>query len=323
MVYFIPHKRVLLVGSLESKMLKKIKLTFKQSKVLSRSLLWQILAIWQSRRKPLSTIYKHEKLAAIRQYLRADREYIKVKREINTFKTKDGYNFGGIKLPPCVITPDYFLNVFKPHMEHVPYEKESITEFYQRQKDIYPTLIYCKDVCVHGEPKYVGAHMVSHGFTYFFNEVIISEGDVVIDLGAAPGDFAALCMYYGASKLYAFEPEESKKSDMEQLSAMNDNKIEIIRKYVGLKTDVSSNTQSLDDFVAERGLSRVDFIKADIEGYEADTLRGAVELLRKFKPKLTICSYHLENDPDELCSIIVSANPEYKIYKENGVIYAY
>ncbi len=304
-------------------MLKKIKLALRKSKRISRSLLWQLLTIWQSRMLPLRTVYKNEKIAAIKAYLRADREYLKFRKEINQFRTKDGYDFGGIQLSPCIITPDYFLNVFKPHMEHLSYDQESITEFYRNQKTIYPTLIYCKDVCVNGEPKYIGAHITTHGFTYFCDEVKVSEGDTVFDLGSAPGDFAALCVHKGARKVYAFEPEESAKSDLETLSVMSNNKIEPVRKYVGSKTDASRNTIALDDFVAQKGLSSVQFIKADIEGYEADMLRGAAGILKASQPKLMICTYHRENDPDEIEGIIRSANKNYTIYKKNGVLYAF
>ncbi|HEY0979827.1 MAG TPA: FkbM family methyltransferase [Candidatus Paceibacterota bacterium] len=304
-------------------MWKKIKLALRGSKAISRSLLWQLLTIWQSRLEPLSTIYKDEKISAIKHYLRNDWEYIKFKREINAYKTKEGYDFDGIKLPPCVITPDYFLNVFKPHIERLVYKQENIAEFYRKQKTLYPTLIYCKDVCLSGEPKYVGAHIVTHGFTYFFNEITIERGDVVLDLGAAPGDFAALCAYKGASKIYTFEPEESAKSDLEILSRMSNNAIEVVRWYAGLQTNIYTNTVSLDDFVKEKGLLVINFIKADIEGNEADMLRGATEILRTLKPKLIICTYHRENDPDEIETIILSANETYTIYKEPGVLYAF
>lgn len=304
-------------------MLAKLKFALKQSKTLSRSLLWQLLAKWQSRREPLSTIYTHEKLAAIKDYLKSDWEYIQIKREINMFKHEGIYDFAGIRLPACTLTPDYYLNVFKPHLKRIKYDRESIAKFYQEQKTKYPTVVYCKDVCVDGEPKYIGAHNVAHGFTYFCNEVVVHPNDIVFDLGAAPGDFSALAAYHGASKIYAFEPTESKKSDLSKLSAMNDNKIDIVRKFVGLKSDASLNLISLDDFVAEQKIVRVDFIKADIEGYEADMLRGSTQVLRTYKPKLTICSYHRENDAEELKNIIRSANEHYVIYEQPGVIYAY
>ena len=273
--------------------------------------------------KPLLHEYRQEKFKAIGAYLRADWEYIRIKREINRFKHNGIYDFNGIKLPICSLTPDYYLNVFKPHIEHLSYDLNSIDAFYQQQQKMYPTVIYCKDVCVSGEPKYVGAHNVTHGFTYFCNEIKVSEGDVVFDLGAAPGDFSALAAYYGASKIYAFEPTESKKSDLQKLSAMSDNKIDIVRKFVGLKTDAVLNLISLDAFVKERDIARVDFIKADIEGYEADMLRGASTILQTHKPKLVICSYHRENDEEELRRIILEANNTYAIYDTHGVIYAF
>jgi hypothetical protein len=69
----------------------------------------------------------------------------------------------------------------------------------------------------------------------------------------------------------------------------------------------------LDSFVEERGLARIDFIKADIEGAERDMLKGATRVLRDFAPKLAICTYHLADDPVVLEAIIKSANPGYKV----------
>jgi FkbM family methyltransferase len=43
---------------------------------------------------------------------------------------------------------------------------------------------------------------------------------------------------------------------------------------------------TLDELSATLGLQRLDFIKADIEGYEGALLRGARETLRRFKPAL-------------------------------------
>jgi len=43
---------------------------------------------------------------------------------------------------------------------------------------------------------------------------------------------------------------------------------------------------TLDELAAELPLDRLDFIKADIEGYEGALLRGGRETLRRFKPTL-------------------------------------
>ncbi|MBA3812829.1 MAG: FkbM family methyltransferase [Caulobacteraceae bacterium] len=50
--------------------------------------------------------------------------------------------------------------------------------------------------------------------------------------------------------------------------------------------DQAVTLTTLDDFVAERGLERLDFIKADIEGWELRALKGGERSLRRFGPAL-------------------------------------
>lgn len=79
---------------------------------------------------------------------------------------------------------------------------------------------------------------------------------------------------------------------------------------------------TLDEYVKKGKLDRVDFIKADIEGSERDMLEGAIETLRRFKPKLSICTYHLPDDPQVLTYIIKKANPDYHIEYGHKKLYA-
>jgi FkbM family methyltransferase len=64
----------------------------------------------------------------------------------------------------------------------------------------------------------------------------------------------------------------------------------------GRGTCVQATT--LDRLVAETGLDRVDFIKMDVEGAERRALAGAVETLRRFRPRLAIAVEHTP-DPAE------------------------
>ena len=81
-------------------------------------------------------------------------------------------------------------------------------------------------------------------------------------------------------------------------------------------------TITLDDFVKERKLERVDFIKSDIEGFERYLLQGAQETLKNFAPKLALCTYHLPDDPQVMTDLIMQANPRYNIVYGKMKLYA-
>jgi FkbM family methyltransferase len=49
---------------------------------------------------------------------------------------------------------------------------------------------------------------------------------------------------------------------------------------------------SIDAFVDEFGLDRLDFIKMDIEGAEPQALAGSLASIRRFRPHLALCVYH-------------------------------
>jgi hypothetical protein len=53
--------------------------------------------------------------------------------------------------------------------------------------------------------------------------------------------------------------------------------------------------QSLPDLVSRYGLTRLDFVKMDIEGAEIEAIEGAGSVLSTLKPKFAIASYHRRN----------------------------
>lgn len=164
----------------------------------------------------------------------------------------------------------------------------------------------------------------------------IKKGDVVFDVGAWIGDFSAYAAWKGATT-YAFEPTRDTYDWLCKTVRLNDSSIIPIHKGLGneiTKMRLSTNGKNggsntlmrdtqdggefaemttVDAFVADSKLSRVDFIKADIEGFERYMLMGARETLKNFAPKLTICTYHLSDDPEILEKIIRDANSQYKI----------
>lgn len=299
----------------------RIKKILKGVQFIRNSYLWFFIGNWIRRFKLLLTIYRFEKMAALRAYFFNDREYRKIRRFINSYKIGPVFDFNGVKMPSGSVTVDNFLNVLLPSAKKIIYTPEYIDKFYSELKTEYSTLFYWKDNVNFREPDYIGAHLISHGFTYFFKEIEVFENDVVFDIGASPGDFSALCAVKGASMIYAFDPELEDAKLLAAVRRQQPDKIELIRKFCGSVDN--DDTVTLDGFVQSQNLSTVDFIKMDIEGMEADVLANAKIVLSNFKPKLAICTYHHINDDKNIMRAILEANKEYIIYREKGIIYAY
>ena len=175
-------------------------------------------------------------------------------------------------------------------------------------------------------------------------DVRINEGDVVFDVGAWGGDFSAYCSRKNASKIYAFEPCCDMLDILKETAKLNTNivpvpyalgekneQMSISVEPGGLgnsfKRVVSDRSETIcvktiDSFVQENSIAKLDFIKADIEGAEREMLKGAVNTLRNLAPKLAVCTYHLPDDPEVLSQIIKDANPNYTIVQMRHKLFA-
>lgn len=187
------------------------------------------------------------------------------------------------------------------------------------------------------------------GGKYSTPECSIKAGDIVLDCGAHFGFFSYFALKKGAEKVYAFEPnpyvfEILKKNvglwDPNRIEPVNlalwfekgnlDLRIERNRTGPGatILTDlkgtfmekagneyseiVKVKTTTIDHFVKEKGLSRVDFIKIDTEGAERGIIKGAKETIRRFKPKIVVSAYHFHNDTVEIPELVLSIRGDYR-----------
>lgn len=89
----------------------------------------------------------------------------------------------------------------------------------------------------------------------------------------------------------------------------------------GAREDVDQVT--LDEYVREHRIDRVDFIKADIEGMERFFLKGAETVIRRDKPRMAICIYHLPDDPEVIEGILRSFVPEYVFERTETKLFAH
>lgn len=68
----------------------------------------------------------------------------------------------------------------------------------------------------------------------------------------------------------------------------------------GSEQNFTVDAISIDEYVSENNIEKVDFIKMDIEGAEMKALKGAEQTLIKFRPQLAISIYHSNNDMQDI-----------------------
>lgn len=183
-------------------------------------------------------------------------------------------------------------------------------------------------------PKFRGKFWVYEG-KYDNEASAIREGDIVFDAGACMGIFACLAGFAAGEKgrVYAFEPLKEYAEIARKNVALNDlRNVLVVEKALGDKPGMvhmdgcsvtgeggSIPITTLDAFIQENNLERLDFLKMDVEGFERKVLRGGMNSLKKYKPRMGVCIYHLPDDPDVLRELILSINPSYHIeWNETG-----
>jgi FkbM family methyltransferase len=200
------------------------------------------------------------------------------------------------------------------------------------------------DITLFFEPASVYIEFVLNPYRYNKNGITIKceENDIVIDAGGCWGDtalnFASEAGENG--KVYSFEFIRGNLDIMKKNFALNNElqkRIEIVEHPVWDRSDIKMycndfgpastiqpaysehhnievSTITIDDLVLRRNIQKIDFIKMDIEGAETFALKGAIETIRKFKPKLAISVYHSLSDFFEIPKLIDDLNLGYKFY---------
>lgn len=176
------------------------------------------------------------------------------------------------------------------------------------------------------------------------------KNDVVIDCGGCWGDttleFAASVGEQG--KVYVYEFIPLNKNILEKnidLNPILGDRIELLNNAVWEHSEIDiyykdegpgsrvqfekfdtqegiSKTLSIDDLVKLKNMNKVDFIKMDIEGSELPALKGAINTLKRFRPKLAISIYHSMEDYAYIVPWIRSLGIAYKFFVRHFTIHA-
>lgn len=168
--------------------------------------------------------------------------------------------------------------------------------------------------------------------------------DVILDLGGCFGDtslaFASAVGKYG--HIYCFEPLPRHQDiiranlqlnpDLAQTITLVPHAVSSVHKaQLSFKDggagsnfgdgEVNVVTCTIDDFVCEQNIKKLDFIKFDIEKAELEALEGGMSSILKFRPKLTVSVYH-GNQYLDVIPFLIKNLPDYKFYLETHTIHA-
>lgn len=167
----------------------------------------------------------------------------------------------------------------------------------------------------------------------------VQKGDVVLDCGANVGVFVRSALDAGAAKIIAIEPAPENleclrrnfgqevragvvviypkgvwdKDDILTLRVDPTNSAadSVVLHPAGAQSGVQVPLTTIDKLVSELQLSKVNFIKMDIEGAEPQALAGARETLARFKPRLAVSAYHQPDHPVRIPAAIRAARADY------------
>jgi FkbM family methyltransferase len=259
---------------------------------------------------------------------------------------------GYIKVKLPLSTPEYWTKL--KEVESLASQADFI------DLDTSVSKLYCHDLSKFNIP--VKIFMNTKGlYTTFFVEqykLYLDSGqsigaeinDVVFDLGGCYGDTT---LYFAnqvgdKGKVYAFEFIPGNIKVMNQNFELNpqlEDQIEIVARPVWQTSgqevyykeagpmskisfeefdgyDGKTKTISIDDFVKANNISKVDFLKTDIEGAEPFAIKGALDTLRKFRPNLAISIYHSMDDFVNIVKQINELELGYQFHLGHSTIYS-
>jgi len=78
-------------------------------------------------------------------------------------------------------------------------------------------------------------------------------------------------------------------------------------------TEVVVPLTTIDGLVADLNLTRVNFIKMDIEGAEPNALKGGLRTIERFHPRMAISLEHRHTDPDTIPDLTRQLWPNYVV----------
>jgi FkbM family methyltransferase len=176
---------------------------------------------------------------------------------------------------------------------------------------------------------------------YEVPETQVKLGDVVLDCGAAEGLFSlkilehAQCIVIEPSPMFigsltkTFNDQDNVRIIPYALSSQTGQAYLCPGTLNAVLTNVQDtppegsvivNTTTIDQLVGDLGLTKVDYIKGDLESFEFEALQGAAKTIRNHKPKIAFTTYHQGNNWKAIRDLVLSLVPNYA-WRVKGLSY--
>jgi len=180
---------------------------------------------------------------------------------------------------------------------------------------------------------------------YVKNILDVKKRDIFVDVGAHIGTYTIpIAKKVGENgKVISFEPHPKSIDLLERNIALNQiNNVVLIKKPVsdsikkvlfrlskdpptsGIETDdknesvIEMEAIDLDTALSEQNLTKIDWLKIDVEGKELDVLKGSKNILKNFSPKLIIEMFNKETIKE---SIKILESEGYELKNLYGMYY--
>lgn len=228
-----------------------------------------------------------------------------------------------------IVSFDYFMRHYNEEtilIATTQYNDEIYNQLMQYNVDKRNILSYRQllDQCEHIQ--YLDLPMMHYSADEVFIDVGCLDGMTDVYLKQRIGD--------KVNQIVAFEPDKTKNEIIANHLRSNNINYKIVNKAawssdttlqfgrmakgcqmsVMLDSEIESvETTTIDETLKQMNINAT-FIKMDIEGSEAEALKGAKTTISTSKPKLAISVYHKPEDIFDIPSIILKYNPEYTLY---------
>lgn len=145
----------------------------------------------------------------------------------------------------------------------------------------------------------------------------VDKNDILFDVGSAEGYFT-LKNIDKIKHVYLFECNPKWIKSLKKTFEPYQDKVTIISEKISNVDNL--NFRKIDSICDEYHITKVDFVKMDIEGFEENALKGMKKMIQKNKNlKISVCCYHTVNQEERIRKILsknfdILVNDSYMIY---------